>query len=248
MATKVEGAGAGARVGGRGFMADQAYFTRFTVVLALFILFGFAQFALRGIVDVRAAPLLTHAHGVFMVTWLGVAVAQNVLVHRNELALHRKLGWFAALLVAGIAVLGVSVGFSAVAGHRVAPFFTNNYFLALTIVEPIVFAALVLWGVTLRRDTQWHRRIMLGAMVIILEPALGRLLPMPIMGAWGAWTILAVQLAVLALLAGHDRKVSGKVHGATLSLMGIVVASHLTIRALAAFGPFADYAEALARG
>jgi hypothetical protein len=227
-------------------MADQDYFTRFTLVLALFIVFGFAQFSLRGFVDVRSAPLITHLHGLAMLAWLGIAVAQNVLVGRQQLPVHRKLGWAAAGLVAAIAILGVSVGFSAVAGNRVAPFFSNPYFLALTMIEPLTFAAVVAWGVTLRRKTQWHRRIMLGAMVIILEPALGRLLPMPFMGGWGELTILALQLLVLAVLARHDLKILGKVHPATLCLMGIVAAVHLAVIGLSSVPSFAAYAEAVA--
>jgi hypothetical protein len=128
----------------------------------------------------------------------------------------------------------------------VPPFFTNPYFLALTIVEPTVFAGLVAWGVALRRDTQWHRRAMLGATVVILEPALGRLLPMPLMGGWGGWTILVVQLLVLAVLAKHDRKMLGRVHPVTLSLMAIVTSMHLAITALSNVAPFAEFAGALA--
>jgi uncharacterized membrane protein YozB (DUF420 family) len=246
MATNVEGGDLAVRAPARGFMADQGYFTRFTIILALFILFGFAQFSMRGFVDVRGAPLLTHLHGAFMVAWLGLAVTQNILVGRDELRIHRKLGWIAAALVAGIAVLGVTVGFSAVAGHRVPPFFSNPYFLALTIIEPIVFAAVVAWGVSLRRNTQWHRRAMLGATVIILEPALGRLLPMPLMGGWGEWAILALQLLVLTILARHDRKILGKVHPATLWMMAIVTSAHLLVLAVSAFAPFAAFAEAVA--
>jgi uncharacterized membrane protein YozB (DUF420 family) len=230
----------------RGFAADQDYFTRFSIVLALFIAFGFAQFAMRGFVDVRRVPLLTHLHAVLMAAWLGVAVAQNMLAHRGELRTHRKLGWLAAALVAGIAVLGPTVGISAVAGERVPPFFSNPYFLALTIVEPVVFAGLVAWGVALRCDTQWHRRAMLGATVVILEPALGRLLPMPLMGGWGEWTILVVQLLVLTVLAKHDRKMLGRVHPVTLSLMAIVTSMHLAIIALSNVAPFAEFAGALA--
>jgi hypothetical protein len=181
-----------------------------------------------------------------MLAWLALAVAQNILVGRQQLPLHRQLGWLAAALVAGIAFLGVSIGFDAVAGNRVPPFFSKPYFLALTIVEPLAFAALVAWGVSLRRKTQWHRRAMLGATVVILEPALGRLLPMPLMGGWGEWTILALQLLVLLILARHDRKILGSVHPATLSVMAIVVSVHSVVFGLSSFPPFAAFAETVA--
>ena len=248
MATTVDDGGVTPRPGPRGYMADQDYFTRFTIVLALLILFGFAQFAMRGFVDVRRVPYLTHLHGVLMVAWLGLAVAQNIFVGRGQLGIHRRLGWIAAALVAGIGVMGVTVGYSAIAEQRVPPFFSNPYFLALTAVESIAFAAVVAWGVSLRRNTQWHRRAMLGAMVIILEPALGRLLPMPLMGGWGEWAILGIQLLVLGLLARHDRKLLGAVHPATLAMMGIVAALHVTIFALSIFPPFAALAEGIAGG
>lgn len=246
MATNIDDAALAAPAPMRGYRADQGFFTRFQIVLALLILFGFAQFAMRGFVDVRAVPWLTHLHGVFMAGWLVLAVAQNLLAGRGELRVHRKLGWAAAALVAGIAVLGVTVGVGAVAGHRVPPFFSDAYFLALTTVEPLAFAALVAWAVTLRRKTEWHRRLMLGASVVILEPALGRLLPMPLMGGWGEWAILAVQLAVLAILARHDRKVLGAIHPATTALMAVAVLVHVAVFALSVFPPVAALAASLA--
>lgn len=232
----------------RGFMADQSFFTKFTIGLALLIVFGFAQFAMRGFVNITTAPLLTHLHGAVMVAWLGIAVLQNVLVHRGELAIHRQLGWLAVALVAAIAVLGVAVGFSALEGRRGPPFFSDAYFLALTMIEPVAFAAVVAWGVSLRRNTQWHRRAMLGANVIILEPALGRLLPMPLMGGWGEWVILTMQLLALGLLARHDRVVLGRVHNATLILMAMITTVHLAVVGLSCFSPFIDFADGVAAG
>jgi hypothetical protein len=248
MATIVDESRPSARGFGRGYLADQAYFTRFTIILALFIMAAFIQFSLRGFVDVRNAPLLTHAHGALMVAWLGIVVAQNLTAQTGRTDWHRQLGWTGAALTGAIMVVGVALGFDVVAGNRAPPFFSAPYFLALTTVEPIAFAGLVAWGVALRRNTQWHRRAMLGAMVVILEPALGRLLPMPLLGGWGEWTILALQLSVLAMLALHDRGTGGRVHPATLVLMTVVTAAHLTIFGLSVTPAFAAYAETLAAG
>ena len=235
---------AGVRSGG--YTTDQAYFTRFTIGLALFILLGFVQFSLRGFVDVRKAPILTHLHGGLMVAWLGLAVVQNITAQTSRINLHRKLGWISAALVGGILVTGIAVAFDALAGHRAPPFFSAPYFLALTTLEPIGFAVLVVWGVSLRQKTQWHRRIMLGATIVILEPALGRLLPMPLLSGWGEWIILTIQLGVLSLLAKHDRFVLGRVHPATLSLMVTVATIHLSVTTLSKVPSFARFAEALA--
>src|SRR6478752_3596214 len=97
MATLVDDIG-GARRAGRGWAADQGFFTRFQIALVALILFGFVQFELRGFVDIRTAPAFLHLHGAVMVSWLGLTVAQNLLVGRGHLQAHRILGWTGAAL------------------------------------------------------------------------------------------------------------------------------------------------------
>lgn len=208
---------------------DQPFFTRTAVVLAILIVVWFVQFSLRGFVNWRAMPWVIHAHGLAMLAWLGLFVVQNVLAERGDLARHRKLGRWAALLAVAIVPLGCAVGITALQIHTVPPFFTPNYFLALTQIEPFVFVALVFAAIARRRDTETHRRLMLGAVVVITEPAFGRLLPMPLLGPWGEWAELACQLVVLVVLAAHDRRVLGRVHSATVSAMAIVVVMHVLV-------------------
>lgn len=246
MATIVEGAAP--QRAQRGYMADQGFFVRYAVVLAVFIIFGFFQFAMRGFSNPAEAPPIVHLHGGLMVGWLGIFVAQNLLIHRGQLPIHRKLGWTAAALVPVIAVTGIWVGYNAVAMHRVPPFFSNSYFLVLTAVSSLVFAATVGWAVTLRRQVQWHRRVMLGAMFILLEPALGRLLPMPLFGMWGEWIVLVFQLVFVAILARHDRKVLGEIHPATKAIAAILVMAHVLVEALAILPPLATFAQRVAGG
>ena len=248
MATNVEGVGSPTRATGRGYMADQEFFVRYAVALAVFILFGFAQFAARGYSNFQTAPAIVHLHGGLMVGWLGIFIAQNLLVHKGQLALHRKLGWFSAVLVAVIAVTGVQVGVEAVAAGRQPPFFSPPYFLVLTAVGSLVFAAMVLWGITLRRTVQWHRRAMLGAMFILLEPAFGRLLPMPLLGAWGETVVLGFQLLFVWILARHDRKVRGEVHPATIAVGAFVVVSHVLVEVIARLPQMESLAAAVAAG
>ncbi|MEO5774621.1 MAG: hypothetical protein ABIQ32_10965 [Sphingomicrobium sp.] len=234
MATQVEGAATAPQ---RGYLADQQFFTRYAIALVLFIVFGFVQFALRGLSNPVTAPPLVHLHGGLMVSWLGLLIVQNMLVHKGELDLHRKLGWLAAAVVAAIAVVGCMVGINSIARHSVPPFFTDAYFLALTCIGAPLFAATVAWGVTLRRKTQWHRRAMLGSTFLLLEPALGRLLPMPFMVGWGEWVALLFQLGFVWILARHDRKVLGAIHPATKVIALVLILGHVVIE-LAARLPF----------
>jgi hypothetical protein len=231
---------------GKNYLADQAYFTKYSVILVLIILFGFAQFALRGFVDVSAAPVWVHAHGVMMLLWLGLFVSQNLLIQRGAIKYHRKLGWFSLLVAIGLVALTCFTGYMAVALGRQPPFFTGPYFFALVYVEAIVFLAMIIWAITKRKDTQWHRRLMFGATIVILEPAFGRLLPLPLLGDWGEWLIMLVQLGFVWLIARHDRRILGRVHPATLAISVIVIAVHVAVTALAFFPPLVSFAESVA--
>jgi hypothetical protein len=225
---------------------DQSFFTRLSIALAAFIAFGFLQWAIRGFVSVSTTPWWVHAHGAFMLLWLATFVTQNILAGRGSFERHRQLGWTAMVIVAGMAILGSAAGIKALELHRIPPFFSNAFFLALTQVEIVLFVATVAWAVVERHHTQWHRRLMLGATVLLMEPALGRLLPMPLLGSHGEWVALAFQLLPIAILARHDRRSCSVIHPATLSSAAIVIASHVLVSVLAAVPAFAKLADQIA--
>lgn len=230
------------------YLSDQRFFTRLAQVLAGLIVIGFLQWALRGFVDPLQTPLYIHAHGIAMLGWLGVMVTQNSLAGNGNLVLHRRLGWASLALVLAIVGLGSFAGRMALATHRVPPFFTNPYFLALTHVEVAAFALAIAAAIVMRRETQWHRRLMIAATVILMEPALGRMLPMPLLGqVAGGWLEAAIQVGFLGVMARHDGKVLGRVHPATFAGMGLVIAVHALIQLLAGMPMVAAYAEAIAR-
>lgn len=233
---------------GSGYALDQRFFVRLSIIMALVIIFGFAQFAARGMVDLPAVPKWVHLHAILMLGWLGILVTQNLLIQRSKIALHRKIGWLGGGLALMICVTGLYTGYMAVQLQRFPPFFSNAYFLALTFTELVVFAIMVVWAIMLRRQTQWHRRIMFGATIIALEPTFGRLLPMPLLGDWGEWLILVCQLVFVVVLARHDRKISGHIHPATLASGAIVTVVHVVITGLSLFPPFQRIADSIAAG
>ena len=227
--------------------ADEAFFIRLSTGLALFILFGFAQFEARGLAPLNQFPWVVHAHAATMVAWIGVTVVQpRLLRHPNLRVLHRRLGWLSIALLVLIPVFGSRTGIAAVRLGFVPPFFTPAYFLALVHVGVFAFVGLVVWAVALRKRTDWHGRLMVGSTVVLMEPALGRLLPMPLLGSSGEWLALAVQLGALGILARHDRRSLGRVHPATLASGAVVIAVHVTVELLATFPPLQALAASLA--
>ena len=246
MATTVDGVSSPQPI--RGFVGDQPFFTRYNIALVGLILFGFLQFELRGFVDIRTAPAYLHLHGAIMVSWLALTVVQNLLIQNMQVKTHRTVGYIGVALAVSVVVLGSYVGRHAIIDHTVPPFFTNPQFLALTQVEALSFGLLVALAIGFRRQVQFHRRFMLISTIQIVEPAFGRLLPMPLLGGWGEWIILGLQFVMLAILARHDRRVLGAVHPATLAGVGIVVASHLVTALVASLPMTVAAAQALAGG
>ena len=215
-------------VAARRYAEDQPFFTRLAIGISVLIVIGFAQFAGRGLANYQNLPLWVPLHGLVMLAWLGLFIAQNRLATTN-LRLHRKLGKSAAIVVAAIVVTTWYSAIMAVQLNRVPTFFTPAFFLSLSVLESSAFAALVMWGVARRRDPEFHRRLMFGATIVASEPAFGRLLPMPFMIGWGEWVIMACQLGILGLVVRHDRQRLGQVHPATFAAGLTIVAVHLAI-------------------
>lgn len=216
---------------------DRSFWQKMTLGLSAFIVVGFAQFGARGMVDYRGVPLFVHLHALIMLAWLGLTVVQATLVQRDNLALHRKLGWAGAVLATAVVAMCSFVGIRIDQMGMQPPFFTPAYFMALTQLDAAIFGGMVVTAILRRRETEWHRRLMVGTLVLFMEPALGRLLPMPLIMPWGEWLALAVQLAVLGILIRHDRKMHGAIHPATTAVVAIVVLSHCIIEILA-ISPF----------
>ena len=249
MATRVDTGVVRTGAPGRGFMADQRFFTAFAAGLAAFIVLGFVQFQLRGYANFRTAPAFLHLHGGLMVSWLMLFVAQSVLVSRGQIAVHRKTCWLSLAVAAAVVVVGSYTGIHAIGTGRVPPFFTPAFFLALNQLGIAAFALVVILAVVFRRQVQWHRRLMVGSGILITEPALGRLLPMPLLGqTWGELLAMAVQLGMVAIIARHDRKVLGQVHPATLVVAAVLVGTHLAVEVASRLPLTAALAQSIAAG
>lgn len=227
--------------------ARLTFWARMAAGLSIFIVFAFAQFGLRGMVDYRQVPLVMHLHAIAMVIWLGLLTAQAALVGRGATAIHRKLGWASAVMLPLMVVLASLTCITALRTGLKPPFFTPGYFLALVHVSVVLFAMLVAVGVARRGEADWHRRLMVGSTIILMDPALGRVLPMPFIMPWGEWLSLAIQLGVVALVVRHDRRTIGRLHPATLAVAIAVILSHVLVELMAVWPAWDAFAEGIAR-
>lgn len=210
-----------------------SFWQKMAIGLALFITFGFLQFALRGFVNIPSMPAYVHLHAAAMMGWLAITVIQPTLAERADTTLHRRVGWTGVGLATAVVVIGIYTARHIIAAGMQPPFFTQPYFLALTHIGLAAFAAMVIAAVLARKDTGWHRRLMLGSTVLLMEPALGRILPMPLIMPWGEWLVMAIQLMAVAIIVRHDHRERGSVHPATLCVMGVVIITHVLVETAA---------------
>lgn len=123
--------------------------------------------------------------------WMAIYLVQNGLASTGNTALHRKLGWVAAGWMALMVVLGISVTVALERAGRVPFFFTPAYFLIMNPLSILVFAGLGASAIALRRQTEWHRRLHYCGTAMIMGPAIGRILPAPLMIPRVGWEVFA---------------------------------------------------------
>lgn len=231
------------------YRQDQAFFLRLAIAVSVLTFLAFAQWALRGYANYQTAPIAVHIHAVTMLGWLGLFITQNHLAGSGNLPLHRKLGWTGVGLAAFMLFIGTYITVESLQMHRVPPIFTEPYFLMLGPIHLVWFAIVLGFAIGLRRRTEWHRRLMLAATVLVMEPAFGRLVPFPVlMSAAGPWVEAILQSLVLGIAMIHDRRVRGAVHPALWWGVAAMFASTASVIALSKTAAVIAWATALSAG
>jgi hypothetical protein len=150
-------------------------------------------------------------------------VAQTWLVAGRQIALHRRLGGLSAWLLAVIIPLAVAVGIGGI--HRpltAPPGIPPLQWAAVPLLGILGFSVLVVAALLARRDSPTHKRLMLCAMVALLDPSLGRL--SPALGVEGPAALL-VFLVFLAPLVVWDLVTLRRLHPATIVGSLVVIAT-----------------------
>jgi len=202
---------------------DDRFFVRGAVIIALTIVAGFSVQYLMGRSTFYAPPLV-HAHAIVFMGWVAIYLTQNLLIGSGRLDIHRKLGWIAVGWLGPMVLLGCLVTLNMVRGGRVPFFFRPLQFLVFDPMTLFFFAGLTLAAVAMRRQTDWHRRLHFCGMSLLLGPAFGRLLPLPLLQPW-AWEA-AFAAGLLFPMAGivADLRRRGNVHPAWRYGVGAMLA------------------------
>lgn len=166
---------------------DRTFYTGMAIVAAVVVFAGFAPtFYLRSSYQSTPLPGYLQIHGFFFTTWIALFIAQTSLIAMRRTNVHRRLGW----VMAGLALVMVLVGtIAGILSMRLQVQAGNvqgaQAFLTTPLFSMVVFAALVAAAITLRKDLQMHKRLMLLATISILDAAVARLPFEFVRGSWG---------------------------------------------------------------
>ena len=167
-------------------VGEHRYYVAAAIGVIIVVLAGFR-------IDV---PLLSHlgslsvlvrVHGLIMLAWIALFFVQALLVARHRVDLHMRLGIFGALLAIAVVVADTATLITAcrLGGNHIPPGANASQFLALGLFNLATFAVLVSTALVLRkRRSDWHKRLMLLAMLLLLDAALARFI-----GVYTTWTV-----------------------------------------------------------
>jgi hypothetical protein len=194
--------------------ADDLFFTIMSVLMLAIVFLGFASsYFLRGAVFSHLATPLVHLHGAVFSSWIILFVVQSSLVSTGNVRLHRKLGIAGAVIAVLMVILGILTPIGTMRrGAPLPPIFTPASFLIGNILGILFFGVYVAIAIWKRNNSVVHKRLMLIANMMLIEPALSRMafpvMPHPRMTfPWmthNPFLIGAIPLAIIGMLFLFD--------------------------------------------
>ena len=220
--------------------AERRFYSGMALFMLALVFIGFApSFYLRDYIQVpRPNPTLTPMvmlHGLAFTAWMLVFLAQTMLVAAGRRDLHIRLGQMGMVLALLLVPLMYMVSVGQVARANQPPFSTPLGWTAIPLFIIPPFAVLVWLGWRNRRNPQAHKRLMLGAALLMMDPAIGRLpLGPPVVEVFAVLNLLS--LLTFLPLFWWDLRSRGKVHWATKLGAGLFGAA-LALRLFAMASP-----------
>jgi hypothetical protein len=192
---------------------QERFFAGLAIFMALVIVAGFSNQLAMGR-STFASPLRVHFHALAFMGWTTIFVTQSWIATHGPLALHRKLGWIAVAWMGLMIAAGLMVIVAVVRGGTSPFFFQPQHFLIANPLSIALFVGFTLAAVRMRHRTDWHARLHISGMTMIMGPGFGRLLPMPLLIPY-AFQAAALAAIIFPLIGmARDLRQTGRVHPA----------------------------------
>lgn len=210
------------------------YFSVVSAVTLALTLWGFSDNWLWRVHQPSNSDPKFIVHGVFCLAWMLVFFVQANLVRTGNVRLHRRLGMSGFVSAVGVTVSTAYVFAATAKSWETLPFYlkANRIFLP-------GYALFVALGFLYRSRPDWHRRLLLVATFLMLEPVLSRAFdPIePLLSRVSEstvdlyWWIFAVSTwnGLFLSLIAYDWRESGRIHPATMVGFGFFWATWATV-------------------
>lgn len=200
----------------------ERFFQKMAWVLFALVISGFGLVQL--VIPEATGPFtpLIGIHAAILLTWFGLLIVQPTLIAAGKSQLHQNLGFASIALAIGVVVLG----YLTTRGAFSRPDWTiagmdQSGSSVFPTMDLIGFSIAYVLALVLRRNPAAHKRFMLLAGILMIDPAAARLvgalgLPPPV--------ILLVHLGLIAALIVYDVRKLGRPHWSSLAGLSLVVA------------------------
>lgn len=178
----------------------------FFIIILAFVIWGFFRtyFGLfpyfNGITNVQ------HFHGIMMLSWFAMLIAQPLLIRYKKPVWHRNLGILSYALVP---LILISIFLVTKSGYlrnaAVMPYPVNIGSLALNIPNIFAFGTLYILAMANKQNTAAHMRYFIGTSLLLIGPGIGRAmiiyggLPFPVGVTYSIYITEAVCLALIII-------------------------------------------------
>ncbi len=163
---------------------DRNFSLGLIAVVWLVIIAGFGRDLVDHFVSHRRPfPWVVHAHAAVFVGWVALLTTQIAFVRAGRTGLHRRLGLAGAALAPVVVVMGLVVAFVHARLSRGTPDY-DPALIWIQLLDMAAFAIVAAAGLSLRRESVAHRRLMLLTVLTIIDAGFFRL--------WGGEILQAI--------------------------------------------------------
>jgi hypothetical protein len=217
------------------------------IALAAAVAVGFSRtYYLRWYFELPPLSRMMHIHGILATLWIALHYTQARLIAAHRVDLHQRLGIWGVVLGTVLTVHAWSFSLtSAILGHA-PPGRIPLQFLSVSLGSTFMFGLFFFAAIALRRRSEWHKRLMLLASLVLLVPAIGRIDGLMHVNFGTPRTVLPMLVTAIFVIWAciNDRRKRGKIHPAYL-YGGFVLVAAIPFRAWVgttdAWMPFAEW-------
>ena len=202
------------------------------LAIIVIALIGFSRtYYLRTWFDVPPLTMRLHFHGLVLTLWLGLFLAQSMLISVGRRSLHRRLGFAGVGLAVAVVATTYMAAIEAAHVDGARGGITAADRLYSNIVILVLFGLFVAVGTLCRQRADIHKRSMLLATIAIVGPAVTRATVLLLgRGIRDPHVFVMSALLLAAVLA--DWRTRGRPHWWLVSGGCVLIASQVTRRVI----------------